>query len=496
MATQPPYLKNKGPLLVDKVRGWFDQLPAWFKGQVTIRAEKQKVDAKIDDLDPVALDSELKQDVTDEKLRTNRYLGDGDAGSGNDMSVLPASNVSEIVLQGTGQVANVTETVSADEIGLVAGPPLQDGASVQVGDVWVTKKVEAPTFDDARYQVQIPDLLPEQFRSQVPTRTVKHTVDGVAAMPTLASGELSRAEEQAKVGVKGVTVQSRDLTTPAVLLGQKIDPQWNGAFLDLEQKIVPANTNISQVFGTTDVNLKPIDGTNALQEKWKLHAGLTVFPGASPLFEFNTDLQTPIYTTQTIVPLGDIYTVGTYDLEFEERYIDAVHKLRRVSTLNAFPASFDVYVTREFTFPGLLTYLSFALVALAAANRKDVQYAVGVRAPFTVPTVMIDRTEFFLNPPAYNSVPLFTWAPTDIVFKGLSYTINIPNVLTNALTGMGVQFTGDAYFGGTTDKFNVSATNPSATDYINTIGGWQPVSMNIDRYKRLWVRKTSFVIIR
>jgi hypothetical protein len=496
MADQPPYLKNKGPLLVDKVRGWFDQLPAWFKGQVTIRAEKQKVDAKIDDLDPAALDSELKQELTDEKLRTNRYLGDGDVGSGNDMSVLPASNVSQIVLQGTGQVADVLETVSADEIGLTAGPPLQDGASVQVGDVWVTKTVEASTFDDARYQVQIPDLLPEQFRSQVPTKTVKHTVDGVAVLPTLASGELSRAEEQGKVGVKSVTVQSRDLTTPAVLVGQKVDPQWNGATLDLEQKIVPANTNISQPFGTTDVSLKPIDGTNALQEKWKLHAGAAAFPVAALIIDYNTDLQTTVATTQSVVAIGDIYTPGTYDLEFEERYIDAVHKLRRVSALQNYPASFDAYVTREFTFPGLLTYLSFALVPLAAANRKDVQYAVGVRAPFTVPTVMIDRTEFFVNPPAYNAVPLFTWAPTDIVFKGLSYTINIPNVLTDALSSMGVTFAGDAYYGNTVDRFNVSATSPSATGYINVIGQWAAVSVNIDRYKRLWVRKTTMVILR
>ena len=153
-------------------------------------------------------------------------------------------------------------------------------------------------------------------------------------------------------------------------------------------------------------------------------------------------------------------------------------------------------MTREFTFPGLLTYLSFALVALAAANRKDVQYAVGVRAPFTVPTVMLDRTEFFVNQPTYNSVPLFTWAPTDIVFKGLSYTLNIPNVLTNALTGMGVAFSGDAYYGNTVDRFDVAATSPSATAYINLIGSWAAISMTIDHYKRLWVRKTTYVIIR
>ena len=240
MGDLPPYLKNKGPLLVDKLRGYFDQLPDWFKGQFTVRVEHQKVDAKISDLDPAAIDSQLKQEVTDEKLRTNKFIGDGEPGSGNDLSGLPVSNPSEIVIPETGQVADVTETVGATESHLVEGPPLHAGTSEQVGDLWVTKKVETRyTFDDARYQVQIPDLLPEQFRSQVPTKVTKHTVDGTAAMPTLGSGELSRAEEQSKVGVKGVTVQSRDLTTPPVLAGFRIDPQWNGARLVQSQSIVP-----------------------------------------------------------------------------------------------------------------------------------------------------------------------------------------------------------------------------------------------------------------
>ena len=55
-----------------------------------------------------------------------------------------------------------------------------------------------------------------------------------------------------------------------MITGQKVDPQWNGAVLSLEQKIVPASTVITQPFGTTDANLKPIDGTNALQETWKV----------------------------------------------------------------------------------------------------------------------------------------------------------------------------------------------------------------------------------
>jgi hypothetical protein len=493
MAT--PYLKNKGPLLVDKVRGWFDRLPDWFKSQVTIRVEKQKVDAKIEELDQSALDSELKQEVTDEKLLTNRYLGDGAAGSGNDFSDLPLSQPSQIVITGTGQVADVTETVSEDEIGLVAGPPLQDGSSDQVGDVWVTKTVTAPTFDDKSYRVQIPDLLPQEFRSQVPNKTEHHTIDGTAQWPTLASGELSRSEEQRKVGVKSVTVESRDLTTPPVITGMKYDPQWNGSRVIQTQRVVAAGTKVTQVFGMTDAVVRPIDANNALQETWSVDATPAAFPTVS-YREFNPDLQANVTTDQSIVAVSDQYTYVNYDLEMEEHYIDALHKLRRVSKLStgAVPATYNVYTTQQFTFPGILSYLSFALVSLAAANRREPQYAVGARTAYTAPTSVRNQMDFFITQPALWG--LYVWATTDVVFKGLSYSINIGNVLTETWNSIGVTYSGDAYYGNTVDRFNVSATSPSASTYIAAIGSEVAIACSVDKYKRLWVRKTSLITLR
>jgi hypothetical protein len=486
-----PYLKNKGPLLVDKLRGYFDRLPPWLREKITVRVEKQKVDAKIDDLDPTALDSELKQEVTDEKLRTNRYLGDGDVGSGNDMSVLPASNVSEIVLQNTGQVANVTESVSQSEIGLVEGPPLQDGTSEQVGDVWVTKKVEAPTFDDKVFQLTREDLIPPEFRALVPEKLEAHTVDGTAALPTLGAGETVRREEQKKVGAKTVSVQSRDMTSPPVITGQKIDPQWNGTTLNLEQKIVSAATVISQPFGTTDASIKPIDGVNALQETWKDVDG--VFPTIR-LRKFDVELQNETVTVQTIVPQGTAYVPGGSDLDYQDKAIDAVHSLRQVETPVGTPASFTTYTTSMFTFPGVLSYLNFALVALAAANRKEPQWTAGIRASYTTPARIKNVTEFFTSPPAL--ITLYEWAQTDIVFKGISYSLNISNVLTDAWSNIGVTYASDAYYGNTVDRFSISATSPSASGYVGWIGTDAPISCVIDRYKMWWVRKTSYVVIR
>jgi hypothetical protein len=486
-----PYLKNKGPLLVDKVRGYFDRLPPWLRDKITIRVEKQKVDAKISDLDPAALESELKQEVTDEKLRTNRYLGDGAAGSGNDGSVLPASHVSEIVINQTGQVANVTETVSQTEGHLVEGPPLQDGASEQVGGVWVTKKVEASTFDDKVFQLTREDLIPPEFRALVPEKLEAHTVNGTAALPTLGAGETVRREEQSKVGVKKVSVQGRDLTSPPVLTGSKMDPQWNGAIVNLEQKIVPASTIITQPFGTTDVNLKPIDGVNSVQEVWKDPDA--VFPVIT-LYKYDVDLLQVTWTTSTIMPMGSAYAAAPEDIDFEDKQIDSTHIMRVVTKCGLATTSYSTYTTQQFTFPAILLSLSFALVQLAAANRKEPQWSAGIRAAFTIPVQLFSTIEFFRAQPA--TIALYTWAPTDIMFKGISYSLNLSNVLTNTWTDIGVTYAGDTYYGNTTDRFSISATTPSATNYVNAIGTQVPISCVIDRYKGLWIRKVTYVYLK
>jgi hypothetical protein len=369
---------------------------------------------------------------------------------------------------------------------------LQAGSSEQVGELWVTKKVEAPTFDGVGYQVEISDLLPEEFKSQVPTRTVQHNVNGSAAMPTLGSGELSKSEKQQKVGVKSTTVTSRDMASPPVLGGMRIDPRWNGAKLTQEQKIVPVGTVVSQVFGVAEGVVKTIDKFNSLQETWKVDA--SGFGTVTPIERWNPDLRVKEFVTQSIVPVAAAHTFGANDLELEEGYIDAVHKIRRVTTMSTFPVSFESYSTQRITFPGILFYLNFALVSLAEVNRKDPQFAVGIRAPFTVPVNVKTVTEFYLSQPGLPT--LYTWAPTDIVFKGISYSLNLSNVLSDTWSSIGVTYTADALYGNTVDRFNISATNPSATAYTNAIGTWQAIGCTIDTYKRLWIRKVAYIQLR
>jgi hypothetical protein len=317
-----------------------------------------------------------------------------------------------------------------------------------------------------------------------------HTVDGTAALPTLGTGETVRREEQKKVGVKTVSVQSRDLTSPPVLTARRIDPQWNGAELLQEQKIVPASADITQVFGMTDASIKPIDGVKAVQETWNKVD--PAFPKVK-YHRFDADLQTVVTTEQSVEAVGSVYTPVVNDVDFDEKYIDALHLLRRVDRVDATPATFTTYTTQSITYPGLLYGLSFALVALAAVNRKEPQWIASIRFPFTIPESIRVVTEFFWTPVV--CLAAYQWRPTDIIFKGISYSLSLQSVLTDAVSNAGVTYSADAYYGNTVDRFSVSATYPTASAYIAAIGTEQVVSSVVDRYKRLWVRKTSYLTL-
>ena len=243
--------------------------------------------------------------------------------------------------------------------------------------------------------------------------------------------------------------------------------------------------------------LKPIDGVNALQETWKTHT-----PGVFPtitLHSFDAELQTDVKTELQIIQQGAAAYVPSSNLvlDWEDRKIDSVHSSRIVNFVSALPPSYVIATTQQFTFPSILSYLSFALVQLAAAGRKEPQWTAGIRASFTIPTLLITTVEFFPSDwlPTAGGV-LYNWRPTDIIFKGISYSLNINNVLTDAWSNIGVTYAADTYYGNTVDRFSISATNPSATSYVNAIGTLQTVSVTIERYKHMYMRKTTQVYLQ
>ena len=127
-------------------------------------------------------------------------------------------------------------------------------------------------------------------------------------------------------------------------------------------------------------------------------------------------------------------------------------------------------------------------MALAAANRKEPQWIASIRFPFTVAVPIRTITEFYWAQPAATAV--ISVASNGHHVQGNLVFAEFAECIDGRDKNAGVTYAADAYYGNTVDRFSVSATVPSASTYISWIGTEQILSSVIDRYKRLWVRKT------
>src|SRR4029077_5267320 len=103
-----------------------------------------------------------------------------------------------------------------------------------------------------------------------------------------------------------------------------------------------------------------------------------------------------------IVAQGAAYVPDPNDIGYEDKPIDAVHSLRRTEKAPVL-AAYTTTTTQMFTFPAILSTLTFALLALNTTtqpNRSEPQWVAGVRAAFTVPVICYNNNEFFRTSPA------------------------------------------------------------------------------------------------
>jgi hypothetical protein len=489
----PPSYKNKGPLLVDKVCGYFQQLPDWFRRTVAVRMEKQKVDAKVDTLDPLTnsrIQSELKQEVTDEKLKVNTYLGSA-TGNGSGEMVWPQSHSEQLVINENGQIATKTEVITPLSQTLTAGPPLQDGRMDRLGDLYYKTEVNAPTFDRKVYQATKEDLMPAEFKASIAESLEQHVVDGNAAMPSLGTGETVRRESQEKVGVKETILQKRDLTVTPTLIGQRVEPEYNGATLNLTKDIVADTATITQPFGKVESKIIAYNDDKAVREEWTVDAN--GFPALVQL-NYDPEINAQVTSTVSILAHGTAYTPPDLVLDYQERKIDSKHKMRVINSIAALPPNETNYVSQMFTYPGLLTSLSFQLVAIGTANRSETKWTAGTRATYQVPIIVRVLTEYFNTIPT--ALDPISWATGDITFKGISYSVQLTNMLFDTMDNVGVTFAGDTLYGNLVDRFSVTETSPSASYYLNNWSGTeQVIACSVERYKRLWRRKTTYAFM-
>lgn len=89
----------------------------------------------------------------------------------------------------------------------------------------IERIIDTPeVFKANTFSLERPDPIPQKFRVAVPLESSQEIVEGTAEMPALASGEISRTEEQRNKFIKRVSATSRDQTVlPQTLVSKSTD---------------------------------------------------------------------------------------------------------------------------------------------------------------------------------------------------------------------------------------------------------------------------------
>jgi hypothetical protein len=210
-------------------------------------------------------------------------------------------------------------------------------------------------------------------------------------------------------------------------------------------------------------------------------------------------LHTEILITLDIVAMGSSFSPPTGCIDYDESEIDNVYSLRKVFKLvgGTPPASYDTREPGSFYFPALLTGITVAVVALADTPdgdpRNEVNWQPVWRPGFQMDVNFIVTTSFHLTEPAPDTQ--FVIRTSDIVFKGISFQVNLPRVLNNTLSSVGVTFSGDALYGNLSENFSVSASVPSASSYTSSIGSTQVIASKVAPWRMLWVKRTTKLVL-
>lgn len=311
---------------------------------------------------------------------------------------------------------------------------VQDEVEALGGGLTLRTNVTVPSvFPNNKYSVERPEVIPLAFRSAVPATTTVLDEAGTAALPTLSGSDIERISEQIKVGVRRQTAKTR--------------------------------------------------------------GALGSFPTIS-LRTYDNDLRATILVTLDIVAMGSTFTPPSGTIDFDESEIDNVYSLRKVfSLIGGVPPAYDTREPGSFYFPALLTDIVVAKVSLAdtAAGdpRSEVNWQPVWRPGFTMDVNFIVTTTFHLTQPSPDTQ--YVIRTNDIVFKGISFQVNLPRVLNDTLTGKGVTFSGDALYGNLSENFSVAASVPSASSY--NIGSTQVIASKVSPWRMLWVKRTTKLVL-
>jgi len=123
-----------------------------------------------------------------------------------------------------GQIATVTETYSSGSQTITGSATVIEGGVETIGDGSTVKTIvdTGSVFGEQVFSLEVPDVLPQKFRVAIPAVTTSLVAAGTAAAPTLATGDLSKLEEQVTPYKKRTRSTSRSAASGKTLIGSKL----------------------------------------------------------------------------------------------------------------------------------------------------------------------------------------------------------------------------------------------------------------------------------
>lgn len=209
--------------------------------------------------------------------------------------------------------------------------------------------------------------------------------------------------------------------------------------------------------------------------------------------DYDTELKILVYTDRQVVLSSTTPVPTDLTLELRETPRSKYTKLRITSYLQTLPESKTEYNTGRYNFPALVFDISLSVEELTPGRSEVYWFPNSMRAEPNVPAIYRVVTSFFTAAPAPSTI--FTLPMGNLIYNGISYTINIGQVLNDEIT-VDAEFVGDERYGDLQEEHIFPATPLSATQYTDLIGTYQLVGVEINRWRgSIWVAQNLFVLL-
>jgi hypothetical protein len=404
----------------------------------------------------------------------------------DDIGALPITITGQKETNQNKQVVTVSMKLCVDSTTPTVPTALIDVDFKKLGNglaIEITKTIPS-VFAATAATVEIPDLIPPEFRAAFPLTTTEASSAGTAANPpSLSTGDIRKTEAQIDAFVKRVTTASRGtISFPATLTLHETTTEFGGGDLKILVTINNSPLTIDEGLLVVSSEAKPLGGGLYLRVTKSLND--TAWPIiASDLFDEEMRVQYP--REEQVVDAGTAADTSTDGVVEEVKGLDLWRsiRIRTSKTPDATDEASAIisYEMRPFTYPARLDIDTFF------ASLGTVKW--GFQAPIADLVRVTTRTWW----------ETASSAPDIAVDEIIPSYIVLPNV-----AGTSVRFDEclhDEYTvtAGAMSGFVFAATTPDYTTFIaDWVGTERIIGATVmpDKQRNLWRVTTRSIIMK